>query len=257
MASPSLRRELARQLLKHREFFDNEFRPMAQGLSAPAFEACHVVAHPGLRNALLGAGSSSVAGGIPSMRQLIRQPYVDEVVGVEALKALVHAKSRVEATAHKSLIHVPYSLNVGDVVRHSQFGHLGVIAARLPVCFESDDWVLENLGSLDDRRLQHPWYLVLVSSHMGLPPHFVRFGSQLTHHKVDECQGIGYHNMLPTFFKGFDHAAGRYLPRFETDALAGLSTVPVGGCSPPVAARQSDGPACKLPSKRRSATATK
>jgi len=246
---------LARQLLKHRDFFDNEFRPMANGLSKPAFDACHIVGSARVRKLLQKTPV------VPAMDDLVRvaASESDELCAVEALKCITHVKSRIAMTEHASLVDVPYTLNVGDVVQHSLFGHIGVVAARLPVCFESDDWVLKNLGSLDDRRMQHPWYLVLVQQHVGLPPHFVRFGSQLTHTRVEPQGGIGYHQMLPTFFKGFDRETGRYIPRFDSDTDADLTPLQVAGCIPPGAKHPSkvrsmvkpDGPGCKLPPKTR------
>lgn len=248
----SLRRGLSRQLLKHRDFFDNEFRPMANSLSKPAFDACHIVGSPRVRKALQQHAT------VPAMSELVRSSTADELCAVDALKCIAHVQSRLAMTEHQSLVDVPYSLNVGDVVQHSLFGHIGVVAARLPVCFESDEWVLENLGSLDDRRMRHPWYLVLVSQHVGLPPHFVRFGSQLTHSKIEPQGGIGYHQMLPTFFKGFDRETGRYVPRFDTDSNADLSPIELGGCVHPGANQpgkvrsmvKPEGPACKLPAKK-------
>lgn len=244
-----MRRSLTRQLLRHAHFFDTQFRPMANGLSKPAFDACHIVHSQRVRRLLQPYPA------MPTLSELVRQTPPDDLTAVEALRGLAHIRERLDATEHKSLVDVPYQLNVGDVVRHSTFDHIGVVAARLPVCFEPDEWVLENLGSLDDKRMYHPWYLVLVSQHMGLPPHFVRFGSQLTHTRVESSIGIGFHNMLPTFFKGFDAATGRYIPRFDTDASRDLSATTVGGCAVPRAEAPVGGPACKLPAKRRTALA--
>jgi hemimethylated DNA binding protein len=245
------RRQVARELLRHSDFYDNEFRPMANSLSKPAFDACHIITSARLRSLL------SPYCTMPPLRELLRHPEADEKSAVDALKSIQHIRSRLAFTDYNSLSAVPYSLSVGDVVQHSQFGHIGVIAARLPVCFETDDWVLENLGSLEDRRMQHPWYLVLVSQHMGLPPHFVRFGSQLTHVRMQTPTSIGFHQMLPTFFKGYDHLSGRYVPRFDSDALQDLSATAVGGCKLPNAVRRMDGPGCKLPKKLRTAAADK
>jgi hemimethylated DNA binding protein len=249
MAFNSFRKQLCRELLKQQAFYDSEFRPMANSLSKPAFDACHVLSSGPLRRMLLSTGS------LPTLDAALRIAPANDQAAVDALKAFQHIRHRLSQTNYNSLVDVPYTLSVGDVVRHSQFGHLGVVAARLPICFESDEWVVENLGSLDDRRLEHPWYLVLVSQHMGLPPHFVRFGSQLTHSRVDGAGGIGYHNMLPTFFKGFDSSQGRYIPRFDADAKQDLSGTAVVGCNVIAVTETSLGPSCKLPKKMQVAVA--
>lgn len=118
-------------------------------------------------------------------------------------------------TEHKSLTDVPYEFNVGDLVIHRDLRQLGVVAARLPVCLESERWVVDNLGSMNDKRMSHPWYLILVAHHAGLPLDFVRYGSQLTHMKMTDaaCKPIGFHRLLPLYFQGYDYEEGRYIPR--------------------------------------------
>jgi len=209
-----VQRRVVRQLFSERTFIDEEFRPFVNRLSVPAVDACRIFPTLGLQSLIAGFVS------LPSFDQLMRSHVGSEQVGLDAIRHLRQIRLRLDNTSYRSLVRVPYKFSVGDVVRHTQFGHVGVIAARLPICFETDVWVTENLGSVDDRRLSHPWYLVLASHHVGLPAHFVRFGSQLTHVRVDSA-GIGFHQMLPTFFKGFDHATGRYIPRFPGDAFQG------------------------------------
>ncbi len=119
--------------------------------------------------------------------------------------------ARLNQTTHRSLADVPYTLEVGDVVKHNGFGHVGVVAARLPVCLEDDEWIEANLSSQDDLRLRHPWYLILVAHHPGVPMDFIRYGSQLTHEKLSEPHSIGLHRNLPLYFKGYDRQRG-YIP---------------------------------------------
>jgi hypothetical protein len=80
----------------------------------------------------------------------------------------------------------------------------------LPVCLESDEWVMQNLGNLKDERMYHPWYLVLVARHPGLPLDFIRYGSQLTHRRLEEPRSIGFHRHLPLYFNGYDPIRGQY-----------------------------------------------
>ena len=181
----------------------------------------------------------------PCMRELIRHAAGDEVVGAEALARLHLLDRRLRMTDHKSLSQVPYQFEVGEIVRHSQLHQVGVIAARLPVCLESDEWMQRNLGSLEDERMRRPWYLILVAHHVNLPMDFVRYGSELTHVREAAPRGIlgtttmtaaastssddgssslpfastrplpppsiGFHRWLPAFFSSFDAASGRYL----------------------------------------------
>lgn len=126
-----------------------------------------------------------------------------------------NGRSSSSSTSSNSFFNLPsskYKFEIGDIVQHSELNHIGVVAAKMPICFETDEWIEENLGSANDYRLSHPWYLILVARHDPLPFDFVRYGSQLTHVK-GPCEPIGCHRMLPMFFSGFDSTSGRYIPR--------------------------------------------
>ena len=112
-----------------------------------------------------------------------------------------------------------FQFEIGDVVSHRHLGHTGVVVAKLPILLESDDWVIEQLGSLDDERLRAPWYIILVEHNHELPPNFVRFGSQLTHKLVARGKPIGFHRYVPRFFKGFDDERRKYIALQEARPL--------------------------------------
>ncbi|CUG91517.1 Hypothetical protein, putative [Bodo saltans] len=132
--------------------------------------------------------------------------------GIQALSWVERVHSRTHNTAPRSLKRNDYTFNIGDVVVNRQLGHLGVVAAKLPICFESDDWIREHLGSLSDHRLVAPWYLILVGHHRGVPTDFSRYGSELTHERVSGVKSIGLNRHLPSYFRGFDPVSGRYVP---------------------------------------------
>lgn len=223
----ALRFSIIRSMKRHKAFYDSEFRPMLQSMPRAAFDACHIVKSPVLRNVMYDAESGRVA----TMDDIIAFTDANEKLAIEGLRAIAHVKQRLDNTNHKSLIDVPYALNVGDTVLHSTFKHEGVVAARLPICFESDTWIMNNLGSLDDDRLKHPWYIVLVGPQMGLPRDFVRYGSQLTHTRMPEGKPIGAHRMLPIFFRDYDPVEQRYVPRFN--ATGDMAETELAGCRTP------------------------
>ena len=133
-------------------------------------------------------------------------------LAMQSLRQLALWQRRMRASAQHRLADANYAFEVGDIVQHAELQHIGVVAAKLPIVFESDEWILENLGSLNDYRLTQPWYLLLVARHDPLPYDFVRYGSQLTH-VAGPCEPIGCHRMLPMFFSGFCRETGRYIPR--------------------------------------------
>jgi hemimethylated DNA binding protein len=111
------------------------------------------------------------------------------------------------------MLNVTYEFQPGAIVRHSHLRQDGVVAACFPICFESDQWVQDKLGSARDVRLRHPWYIILVETGRDAAD-FVRYGSQLTHEKSPpSVMGISFNRYLPMFFRGFDKHTGMYLPR--------------------------------------------
>lgn len=137
----------------------------------------------------------------------------DLALGFHALSWVEHVHARVSRLPGGSLANCSFAFDVGDVVVNKQLGQLGVVAARLPVCFESDLWVEEHLGTVCDRRLSAPWYLILVGHHRGVPCDFSRYGSELTHERVSGVKSIGLNRHLPLYFRGFDCSTGRYVQR--------------------------------------------
>lgn len=131
--------------------------------------------------------------------------------GIQVLLWVERVYSRVQLLPSHSLISCTYEFDVGEVVVNRQLGHLGVVAARLPICFESDDWIIEHLGSLNDYRMVAPWYLLLLGHHRGVPLDFSRYGSELTHVRVSGVKSIGLNRHLPSYFQRFDSDSGRYI----------------------------------------------
>lgn len=200
---------ICKRLLAHKHFYNANAVPFFKTLH-PCTLSWIMSSHPHLPQHLYRGNTfqtlegavrsgSAVADGAP--------------LGLEALRWLEHVQRRVDQTQHKSLVNVKYDFNVGDIVAHSQLGHVGVVAAQLPVCFESDDWVTSNLGSASDVRLQYPWYLILVARHEGVPLDFTRYGSQLSHTKLADSGSIGLHRYLPMYFESFDAAKSTYRAR--------------------------------------------
>lgn len=184
-------------------------------------------------------------------------PNEATTIGLEASRWLEMMRERIDA--------VPSSPNkntelaeVGDlVVRNDIPSQRGVVGAILPFCFQSNEWVKQYLGSLRDKRISAPWYLVLVEQSENVPLDFTRYGSTLTHTKetvfakawrsthherrtgsspsteagseVDvetnssslppqfTPKSIGLHRYLPLFFRGFDPEKGVYLPHYDKE----------------------------------------
>ena len=167
--------------------------------------------YSGMREAIEGNGSG-----------------VGNSVGLAALTWLHNARVRAAASKNATLVHNNYKFDVGQVVVHSTLGQLGVVADRLPVCFESNEWIDSQLGSRTDPRMSEPWYLILVARHESsrAPATLTRYGSELSHEPLNEKSSIGVHPLLPVFFTGFDVATGRYIPRTNTELMRGCFTAP-------------------------------
>jgi hemimethylated DNA binding protein len=212
---------LSRQLLRYRALYNGDVRAVLRSMPKHMHNTFNLAGSRELYKLIAGADRS-----FPPMEAVMRDPGASPAFALEALRGLQKLEQRLGQTHHKSLVNVPYSLEVGDVVEHCRFGHIGVVAARLPLCMESDEWVVQNMGSTADARLAYPWYLILVARHEGLPIDFVRYGSQLTHTKVPVGRAIGFHRMLPQYFAGFDQAEGRYVPRFPSLSGDGPTLTP-------------------------------
>ena len=200
---------IAKRLLAHKQFYNTSVVPFFQTLH-PCTLNWIMASSPGLPRHLFANNK------FQNLEGAIRSGSVaadGAALGLESLRWLEQLRYRLERTQHKTLNNVSYDFNVGDVVTHTQFGHIGVVAAQLPVCFESDEWITSNLGSASDVRLQHPWYLILVARHEGMPVDFTRYGSQLSHAKLADSGSIGLHRYLPMYFEGFDSVKNAYLPR--------------------------------------------
>lgn len=264
-SSSSLRHTLARKFLRHADFYNNDVAPFFRATPQFAVQAYCLRDNKEMMNAVtknIGADNSGKGGMreevlFPPMESLLRgrnnlftasssSVFVDSAAApallgsggpmphlktaMDCLRQLQTWKSRMLATTQRRLAGVHYEFEVGDIVQHVELNHIGVVAAKMPICFETDEWIVDNLGSLTDHRLAHPWYLVLVARHDPLPYDFVRYGSQLTHVRVNsnysigsDCNGnsicsfgsIGCHRMLPMFFRGFCSETGRYIAREE------------------------------------------
>lgn len=134
---------------------------------------------------------------------------------LEGLKWISTAERRFSFTRHRNFMHENYKFNVGDVVYQHNLGQVGVVADRIPACFESDDWIRDQLSSTTDIRLKYPWYLILVASHNDLPVDMTRYGSELTHVRPQTKMSIGFHSLLPVYFEGYDEQKGVYIPRSD------------------------------------------
>lgn len=207
-------RRLIREILRHKTFYGAQCVPFLQAQNPHTIASCL-----GLSPSLARLVMPSSKRPVPSITDAIRAaPSLLGTkntlqLGMEALQWLRFVQKRLAVTEHKSLVNVKYAFRVGDIVRHGALGQIGVVAAQLPVCFASDEWLMQNLGSTADLRLEHPWYLILVSNHTGLPRDFSRYGSELTHEKLTFPTSIGMNRNLPLFFSGFDAKKGRYIRR--------------------------------------------
>ena len=274
MAPSSLYFSLVRNILRHRT-------PYNQSL-APFFRDCHPFTvkwvlneQPHLAQVVIAARSlleqqqsvgactiSSVEGAphspsfvLPNdpleLRELIRLVTTTmareaTVIGLEASRWLDMMRERVDATpaAPEPGSQQPLA-QVGDiVVRHDLPSQRGVVGAIIPYCFQSTEWVVEYLKSVDDKRVSQPWYLVLVEHSEFVSLDFTRYGSSLTHTnesvfrqnmakasvEVSAAQqdlllppmngpskAIGLHRYLPLFFKGFDVEKGSYIPHEDRE----------------------------------------
>jgi hemimethylated DNA binding protein len=201
---------ICKRILAHKQFYNSSLLPFFETLH-PCTLNWIMASSPSLPpNLLAGSKFKSLQGAI---RSGSAAGDAASPIGLEAIRWIEHLQRRLDLTQHKSLNKVNYDFNVGDIVAHTQLGHVGVVAAQLPVCFESDDWVAANLGSTTDVRLQHPWYLILVARHDGIPVDFTRYGSQLSHTKLADSGSIGLHRYLPMYFEGFDPVKNVYRPR--------------------------------------------
>lgn len=174
--------------------------------------------------------SSSSSPFFSDMREAIDSNggSVKNAVGLAALNWLHNARVRSAASRNGTLVHQNYKFEVGQVVVHKTLGQLGVVADRLPICFETNDWIEAQLGSCNDHRMSEPWYLILVARHDTHPATsaMTRYGSEVSHELFEEKGSIGVHPLLPNFFKGFDTTTGRYIPRTNTELLRGCFTAP-------------------------------
>lgn len=228
----ALHSSFARGILRHSKFVSTQLYPFLQSCH-PSTQHWLLNSMPHLRRYLLQSGEPtlsrksvstvSLATPCPSfqpLRVLIRTAAQrnDIPAAVESLRVLESLSARAAALPHRSLLNVAYKFEVGDVLAHQTLGQLGVVAAKLPTCFESNEWIQNNLGSLNDPRMSAPWYLILVAHHNNVPQDFSRYGSEVTHVKVKKPTSIGLHRFLPLYFCGFDPETGRYIPRTSRKA---------------------------------------
>jgi hemimethylated DNA binding protein len=219
----SLQFGLARQLLKRRDIYERELRPHLESIPRDTLSICRFISPPLLSvleqpttpNSATKEESERGVMKVRDLPTLLGSKDMSPATALETIRVLDKLQLRLQRTKYKSATKaVPYKFKVGDVVLHKTLHHIGVIAARFPVCLESDEWILQNIGSLTDPKLAHPWYLVLVAPHEGLPVDFMRYGSQLTHQKLEGAGSIGFHRMLPLFFKDYDPVQRRYVSDF-------------------------------------------
>jgi hypothetical protein len=196
--------------MRHANFVENDLVPYLRELSTHTLDWVTNNAAPIQRIFRRNSGVS-----LESFSETVRHFSTTEdlALGLQALAWIERIHTRARNIPSRSLVECTFALNVGDVVVNKQLGHLGVVAARLPICFESDAWIKEHLGSLQDPRLSAPWYLILVGCHRGVPGDFSRYGSELTHERVNGVKSIGLNRHLPLYFRGFDSKHGRYIPR--------------------------------------------
>ena len=224
----SLQYSITRKLMRNAKFYNEQILPFFQATPRFAVQAYCLRDDKDLIDAVTSTGSSSSSSNeekkFLTLQEIIRKQHIinknknnnntNIPFAMNALRLLSTWKQRMNATSHATM-NLPsnkYKFEVGDIVQHSELNHLGVVAAKMPICFETEDWINENLGSVHDYRLSHPWYLILVARHDPLPFDFVRYGSELTHVKGPR-EAIGCHRMLPMFFSGFCKKSGRYVAR--------------------------------------------
>ena len=225
----SLQYSITRKLMRNAKFYNEQILPFFQATPRFAVQAYCLRDDKDLIDAVTSSSSSSSSCNnneekkFLTLQEIIRKQHIinknsnnnnNIPFAMNALRLLSTWKQRMNATSHATM-NLPsnkYKFEVGDIVQHSELNHLGVVAAKMPICFETEDWINENLGSVHDYRLSHPWYLILVARHDPLPFDFVRYGSELTHVKGPR-EAIGCHRMLPMFFSGFCKKSGRYVAR--------------------------------------------
>ena len=239
----SLQYSITRKLMRHAKFYNEQILPFFQVTPRFAVQAYCLRDDKDLFNAITAATNDNSSNNTKflTLQEIIRKnssmattsasttttsscsttknstTTKQITFAMNSLRLLSTWKQRMNATSHATM-NLPtnsqkgYKFEVGDIVQHSELNHIGVVAAKLPICFESEEWINENLGSVGDYRLSHPWYLILVARHDPLPFDFVRYGSELTHVKGPK-EAIGCHRMLPMFFSGFCRKTGRYIAR--------------------------------------------
>lgn len=238
----SLQYSITRQLMRHAKFYNGQILPFFRSTPRFAVQAYCLRDNKELVDAITSSTATSPSvGPAPdeylTLQQIIRKQHQNKtkststnsaVFALNALRLLSTWQSRTNATNHRAfnLPSEKYKFEVGDIVQHSELHHVGVVAAKMPICFETEEWIQENLGSQNDYRLSQPWYLILVARHDPLPFDFVRYGSQLTH-VAGPREPIGCHRMLPMFFSGFCKKLGRYIPREKTVAAIADATLQI------------------------------
>jgi hemimethylated DNA binding protein len=198
-----------RRSFRYERFVQEDLVPFFHSLHPQTFEWITSSA-PTIKSAFRREGEISQLPFATAVRLLSQRDSPS--VRIQTLSWVERVHARVQNTSSRTLVRCNYSFDIGDVVVNRQLGHLGVVAAKLPICFESDDWIREHLGSLNDHRLIAPWYLILVGHHRGVPVDFSRYGSELTHERVSGVKSIGLNRHLSSYFRGFDPVAGRYIP---------------------------------------------
>eukprot|EP00754_Rhynchopus_humris_P035358 Rhum_TRINITY_DN16880_c0_g1::Rhum_TRINITY_DN16880_c0_g1_i1::g.164689::m.164689 len=126
---------------------------------------------PDLAEAVYYADLTNVTAAV---RKLAREErFGKPEIGLEALKIMAVVADVGQA---------PRTVcEVGDVVRHRVCGDVGVIVTVHEAVKMPEEWVMQNVGSMDHPFLNEAWYDVLLDvSHGG----FVRHGAQRNHERI-------------------------------------------------------------------------
>eukprot|EP00758_Cryptobia_borreli_P000994 Tbor_TRINITY_DN1843_c0_g1::TRINITY_DN1843_c0_g1_i1::g.23071::m.23071 len=211
-ATSAFHYRITREFLTYDKFYKNECFPLFQSLNPFTLKWIMTCVDPNLSQCITRDNGSIYSSIRDVIHDTQKQNSFDSSPCFSALKWLRLAEARAKNSNLVTLNHSEYAFQVGDIVSHRYLGQVGVVADRLPVCFESDEWVRNQLGSVHDIRMVHPWYLILVARHKEVPPAFTRYGSELSHVKCPKMS-IGLHPLLPIYFKGYDNEKGVYIPR--------------------------------------------
>jgi len=164
-----------------------------------------------LRLLLNGLSNSSYNMEGRPVRDVIRGAFThlppDDTLGLEAVRQLGAMQAAVLRAPPLPPAERSARFSTGDVVLHHDTGRAGIVLSHTLFCKKSRQWILRNIGALDEPFLDLPWYVVLAEGSQLIEGPEQAFAMVTRRHLDADSHWVKF------FFESFNPQTGRYVPR--------------------------------------------